>query len=414
MPGSRWGRATATAAAGGEGTGPTAADKASQAAEAILEGDGKFDQATAQENSNSGSGQASASDSSRWRRGPSGSEKAAPAAVPAKAAATEGGGGGGGAAQLTPTSTVALRSGLCLPVLGLGTRQLKAGGECRDAVRAALRCGYRLVDTAAVYGNEEDVCQGIRAAGMKREDVFIVSKLAPADHGEAEDVEEALKASLLRLGTTYVDLYLMQSPKGGSVIWTWDAMLEMRCKGLARAVGVCNFGVAHLKNLVATGREAPEVLQVELHFGNQQRALAAHCRSEGIAVMAACPLARGQLFRSQTALGALAAKRGRTEAEFALRWCLQRGYIAIPKSKTAPRIEANAPFGFALGTTEMEALGEVSDVSDGDAGLEAPRRRRRRPRRRAKGKGKGKAGGQSKSAGGNAAQRAANTLFGLS
>jgi len=354
---------------------------------------------------------------------------------------------GGTCRHLTPGSSLALRCGLQIPVLGLGTRQLKPGSECRDTVRAALRCGYRLIDTASTYGNEEDVGNGIRAAGLQREDVFIVTKLAPSDHGDLEDVEEALQASLQRLGTTYIDLYLIQSPKGGSVISTWAAMLEIRSRGLARVVGVSNFGIAHLQGLSGVSLEPPEVNQIELHFGLQQRSLASYCRTMGIVVMAACPLARGRLFSGQTSLGGLAAKRGRTEAELALRWCLQRGYVAIPKTKDASRVEVNAPFGFSLSAAEMteidsldrgvaaspatkciqlpweQAVHEISEVSDGDAGTDnVPRRRRRR--RRPKGKGKGKAQGrgsggsstanQTGTSSGNAATRQAAVLFGLS
>eukprot|EP00931_Biecheleriopsis_adriatica_P039574 TRINITY_DN22625_c0_g1_i2.p1 TRINITY_DN22625_c0_g1~~TRINITY_DN22625_c0_g1_i2.p1 ORF type:complete len:452 (+),score=104.06 TRINITY_DN22625_c0_g1_i2:44-1357(+) len=383
---------------------------------------------------------------SRWRREERGSALAVSVEKPSAS----------GSRSLVPSSAVMLRSGLQVPVLGLGTRQLKAGDECREAVRAALRCGYRLLDTAPGYGNEEDIGIGIKAAGLKREDVFIVSKLAPSEHGEVEEVEEALKGTLKRLGTSYVDLYLVQSPKGGSIIWTWDAMLEMRSRGLTRAAGVSNFGVTHLRNLKCAGREVPEVNQVELHFAMQQHELASYCRAEEVVVMAACPLARGRLFRAPSAqtkaghaaqtIAGLAAKRGRTEAELALRWCLQRGYIAIPKSKDAKRIEANAPFGFSLSAMEMEeidaldcgltvsdaskcldipweqAVGEVSEVSDGDVGGDRAPRRKRRGRRR-KGKGKGKTGGASQGTaqagkgskgGGNAASRAAAVLFSLS
>eukprot|EP00439_Symbiodinium_sp_Y106_P027970 s294_g3.t1 len=351
--------------------------------------------------------------------------------------------------SLTPSSFVLLRSGLRVPVLGLGTRQLK-GAECREAVRMALRSGYRLIDTAPGFGNEEEIANGIRAAGLRREDVFLVTKLSPAEHGDAEEVEEALGASLQRLGTGYIDLFLIQSPQGGSVIWTWDAVLAMRDRGLARAVGVCNFSAAHLAGLAATGRQLPEVLQVELHLAQQQQELTAHCAGNGIAVMAASPLARGQLCRSShgsfpdawRSLAGMAAKKGRSQAEIALRWCLQKGYIALPKSKSQSHLEANAAFGFDLTSAEMTALrgvdchwsvsssakclelsweqavAEHSEVSEGDVGEERPRRRRRR-RRKGKGKGKGGKegkgkGGRGPPAAGTAAQRAANTLFGLS
>jgi len=228
--------------------------------------------------------------------------------------------------QLMPSASFTLRSGLLIPVLGLGTRQLKPKGECQDAVRVALRCGYRLIDTAATYGNEQDVGNGIRAAGVRRDDVFLIAKLPPSAHGELEVVEEALRASLERLGTSYVDLYLIQSPTGGSILETWDAMLELRKLGLARAVGVSNFGIVQLQALIDSSHEAPEANQVEVHFGCQQRELLAYCARVGIMTVAAAPLSRGRLLGGRTMLAALAARRGRTEAEIAVRWCVELWY----------------------------------------------------------------------------------------
>ncbi|CAE7300237.1 ytbE [Symbiodinium natans] len=199
----------------------------------------------------------------------------------------------------------------------------------------------------------------------------------------------------------------------------------MRERGLARAVGVCNFSAGHMSRLAATGRELPEVLQVELHLAQQQRELAAYCAGNGIRVMAASPLARGQLCRATGKLPALqdlagvATKKSRSLAEVAVRWCLQQGFIALPKSKVQGHLEANAAFGFELTAPDMSALqcldsrfsvtssaqclefpweqavAEHSEVSDGDVGEERPRRRRRR-RRKGKGKGKGKGGQEGK------------------
>lgn len=318
--------------------------------------------------------------------------------------------------NIGPSAAIVLRSGLRVPALGFGTRQLM-GAECRDAVRAALRCGYGLLDTAPTYGNEEDVANGIRASGLKREDVFLVTRLPVSDHGGVDEVLESLAGSLRRLGTAYVDLYLIQSPKGGSILETWDAMLAAKRQGLALAVGVSNFGMQHLEGLKGAGREMPEVNALELHFAHQMLPNVSYCSRLGIALMATTPLARGRLFRGQTALGVLAAKKGRTEAELAVRWCLQKGFITIPKTKDAKRVESNAPFGFSLTESDMTemaaldtgsavsvftksidlpweaALDEVSEVSDEDLGdgRVLQRRRRRRPR---KGKGKGKGAGK--------------------
>ncbi|CAK9099122.1 unnamed protein product [Durusdinium trenchii] len=225
-------------------------------------------------------------------------------------------------------------------------------------------------------------------------------------------------------------------------------MLQLRTRGLAKAVGVCNFSTEHLAALARTGREMPEVLQVKLHLANQQRDLSHFCRQHHIALMAATPLARGQLARSERgsraaplapALIELAELKQRTAAEVAIRWCLQQGYVCIPKSKSLQRLESNAPFGLRLSEEEMkllgsldmsftassgsaalampwaEAFGEVSEVSDGDVGEEVRRRRRRR-RRKGKGPGKGakgKATAKGAAPAGGSAQRAAQALFNL-
>lgn len=311
-------------------------------------------------------------------------------------------------APLTFTSSVTLRGGLEVPLLGLGTWQLKKE-ECRDAVAAALRCGYRLLDTAAAYGNEEAVADGISKGGVRREDLVLVTKLDMKNHGDKEVVLKALTDSLQRLRVPFVDIFLIHSPKGGAILSTWDAMLEAKAMGLTKAVGVSNFGAGQLRALAAEGREAPEVNQIELHFALQQRETVAYCSAHGIAVMAYSPIARGRLF-GKTGLSRLAALRNRTEAELAIRWCLQKGFITIPKSKDPRRIEANAPFGFSLAPEEMtrisaldeghqvckgasdamvipwEEIAEEISESDGAEehagapGRQGRRRRRRRPR----------------------------------
>jgi len=316
-------------------------------------------------------------------------------------------------------TTLKLRSGGCLPLLGLGTWQLKA--DCRKAVEAALRCGYRLVDTATVYGNEEDVGKGLRGAGIRRQEVFLCTKLPSTCHGSFDTVRDALASSLSRLGTDYIDLYLVHSPAGGSIIETWEAMLQLRALGLAKAVGVSNFGTQQLQCLAMEGCELPEVNQIELHFALQQRETVAYCKQHGIAVMAYSPLARGRLFGS-TALEGIASRRGRTEAEVAIRWCLQKGYVTIPKSKNVARIESNAALGFSLSDSEMSKINalncgrkvgkavedmelswddiaygasESEQEGEGSPSPDQPGKgkARRRRRRRAPAKGKGKSGG---------------------
>lgn len=256
------------------------------------------------------------------------------------------------ASSLTIDSTVRLSSGIDMPLFGLGTWLSAGEGECLGACKAALEYGYHLIDTSSMYENEQDV--GAALADSPRKDVFVVTKLKPADHGR-ENALAAIDLSLKKLKRSSVDLWLMHTPSGGRVVETWKAMLEAKAAGKCRAVGVSNFGVEQLRQLKAAGCETPEVNQIELHVWLQQRPAVEYCRSEGITVMSYCPLARCKLF-GQTELAKLAAEWGRTEPELALRWLLQRGFITIPKSSNAKRVASNAVFGFSLSEEQLAAL----------------------------------------------------------
>ena len=274
--------------------------------------------------------------------------------------------------------TVKLRSGAAMPIFGLGTWAMAEKDECTNACAAALAAGYRLLDTATMYENEAEVGAALAESEVARDEVFVVSKLKGGDHG-AEAPRDALDLSLAKLRLDHLDLWLMHSPAGADVVATWRAMLALRDAGKCRAVGVSNFGVAQLKQLAACGLEAPEVNQIELHPWLQQRPTVEYCRANGIVTMGYamrcpfrrtrsphqrpigvaparspgvrtvhaaslgryCPLARTKQFGA-TALAALAAEAGRSEAELALRWCVQSGHVTIPKSKSAERIVANA------------------------------------------------------------------------
>eukprot|EP00966_Prymnesium_polylepis_P237374 5489855-Prymnesium_polylepis.1 len=205
-----------------------------------------------------------------------------------------------------------------------------------------------------MYENEDDVGAAIRASGKDRADVFIVSKLRPEDHGR-DACRAAIDLTLTKLGVEQLDLWLMHTPSGGSVLETWQAMLEARDAGKVRAVGVSNFGAAQLEGLKAAGVETPEVNQIELHCWLQQRAVAEYCAGEGIVLMAFCPLARCKQF-GRTRLAEMAAARGRTEAELAIRWLMQTGYVTIPKSASPARIVKNAVFDLELSAREMEEM----------------------------------------------------------
>ena len=274
--------------------------------------------------------------------------------------------------SITIDSTVRLRSGLEMPLFGLGTWLAAADGECLAACTAALDYGYRLIDTAAMYGNEHEVGAAL-AASPRKDEVFVVTKLKGADHGR-ENALAALDVSLSKLKRSSVDLWLMHSPDGGKVVETWNAMLEAKAAGKCRAVGVSNFGVAQLEALKAAGCEAPEVNQFELHCWFQQRPAVEYCRAEGITVMSYCPLARCKLF-GQTELAKLAAAWGKTEAQCALRWLLQRGFVTIPKSSNAARIASNAVFDFELTEeqlAQMDALDQGFKASNAVNSMDRP------------------------------------------
>ncbi|CAJ1358708.1 unnamed protein product [Effrenium voratum] len=253
--------------------------------------------------------------------------------------------------ELTIDSRLTLRSGLRMPRFGLGTWQAQ-GGHCYQAVLEALKVGYRLIDTAQMYGNEAEVGRALQELQIPREEVFIVTKLTGREHGRVA-AGHALRESLEKLKLPYVDLFLIHSPRGGLLIETWEAMLHLRDAGLTKAVGVSNFGPQHLRALQALGKELPEVNQIELHCGWHQKETVACCQELGIAVMAYSPLARGKLFGGPLRQVAWSG----TEAGLCIRWALQKGYVVIPKSVTPERIRSNATvFQTSLDAVEMEQL----------------------------------------------------------
>ncbi|CAJ1401247.1 unnamed protein product [Effrenium voratum] len=253
--------------------------------------------------------------------------------------------------ELTIDSRLTLRSGLRMPRFGLGTWQAQ-GGDCYQAVLEALKVGYRLIDTAQMYGNEAEVGRALQELQIPREEVFIVTKLTGREHGRVA-AGHALRESLEKLKLPYVDLFLIHSPRGGLLIETWEAMLHLRDAGLTKAVGVSNFGPQHLRALQALGKELPEVNQIELHCGWHQKETVACCQELGIAVMAYSPLARGKLFGGPLRQVAWSG----TEAGLCIRWALQKGYVVIPKSVTPERIRSNATvFQTSLDAVQMEQL----------------------------------------------------------
>jgi len=263
---------------------------------------------------------------------------------------------------------VTLRSGIKMPLFGLGTWlsgatydrtkgsvDIKAGREAEDACACALKLGYRLLDTAQMYKNEDQIGNAIRASDVARNQVFVVTKLA-SGHTKEKSID-ALKDSLKAMKLDYVDLFLIHSPRGGNIIDTWRGMLECKKLGLAKSVGVSNFGVAQLKGISDAGLEMPEVNQIELHVWLQQKACRAFMDSNGIATMGYCPLARCKRLED---LEDIAKEKEKSPAQIAIRWSIQSGAITIPKSSKASRIAENADvFSWSLTDEEMKTLGAL-------------------------------------------------------
>jgi len=247
-----------------------------------------------------------------------------------------------------------------MPRFGLGTWKASGKGECDKATQIALKNGYRLIDTAAVYENEEDVGKAISEVKMARDDYYVVTKLDPKNHG----YDKALKAveeQLKKLGLDYVDLYIIHSPRNGKILETWDALIEAKKRGLAKSIGVSNFGVEQLEGIKASGKEMPEVNQIELHVWNHQKETMEYCKSAGIVVMGYCPLARVKKFGT-TVVNKIAEELKVSEAQLCIRWALQYGIVTIPKSTNEKRIIENANiFSWNIPSHLMKELDKANE-----------------------------------------------------
>lgn len=249
-----------------------------------------------------------------------------------------------------------------MPQLGFGVWQVP-DHDAVPAVREALAAGYRSIDTAAIYGNEAGVGEAIRAAGVPRDELFVTTKLWNDRHGR-DAALRAFDESLRRLRLDHVDLYLIHwpVPARDAYVETWRALDEIRAGGRARSIGVSNFTVAHLRRLIDETGIVPAVNQVELHPRFQQRELRAFHERHGIATEAWSPLGQGTLL-SDAAIASIAARHGRTPAQVILRWHLDNGIVAIPKSVTPSRIAEN------LGALDVRLTPEDRariDALDGD------------------------------------------------
>jgi 2,5-diketo-D-gluconate reductase A len=258
-----------------------------------------------------------------------------------------------------------LADGNEIPLLGLGVWQVPDGPECENAVRDALELGYRHIDTAQAYGNEESVGRALHASGVPREEVFITTKFYPA----REDPEEEAKRSLERLGVDQVDLYIIHWPQGGPT-WAWPGMERALERGYARSIGVSNFNVSELEQVMSAATTAPVLNQVQFSPFKYRRTLLEACEQRSVALEAYSPLGTGRHLRNER-VGQIADRLGRTPAQVLLRWCVERDLVVIPKSTHRERIEENSRiFDFTIADEEMGALDALDDTGGTDRALE--------------------------------------------
>jgi diketogulonate reductase-like aldo/keto reductase len=260
-----------------------------------------------------------------------------------------------------------LADGTEMPLLGLGVWQVPNGPECENSVRWALELGYRHIDTAQAYGNEESVGRALRDSGAPRDDVFITTKFYPARKDPAAEIERSLE----RLGIDHVDLYIIHWPQGGPT-WAWPGMEQAKERGHARSIGVSNFSVTELGAVLGVASSPPVVNQVQLSAFEYRRKLLDACAQHDVAVVAYSSLGTGRHLSDRT-VTEIAEHTGRTPAQVLLRWCIQRDALVIPKSTHRERIEENAKlFDFTLSDEEMARL----DALDQTGGTDRARERK--------------------------------------
>lgn len=258
--------------------------------------------------------------------------------------------------------TIALSSGAAIPAVGFGTWEVTPDETAEKMVRTALDMGYRHVDTAKIYGNERGVGKAIRESGIPREEIFVTTKLWNSDHAY-DDARRAIDDSLERLGLEYVDLYLVHWPRSDKRDEAWRAMQDIYEAGKAKSIGVSNYTIRHLNELLETAEIKPMVNQVEFHpfMYDAQKALLAYCRERDIAVEAYSPLARHSKM-TVSAVEQIAAKTAKTPSQVVLRWCLQHGTVPLPRSTNPDHIRENlAIFDFELDEASMRTLDSLSD-----------------------------------------------------
>ena len=254
---------------------------------------------------------------------------------------------------------VTLNDGITMPQIGLGVWKAENGDETVNAVRSALETGYRLIDTAAVYRNEESVGQAIKEASVQRKDIFLTTKLWNSDQGST-NVRPALETSLTKLGLDYVDLYLIHwpTPERQLFLESWHELEKLKAEGLIRSIGVSNFRIEDLEVLKSESSTIPSVNQIELHPLFQQRELRKYANATGIAIESWSPIggSKGSLLDDER-LAEIGLSHNKTVAQVIIRWHIQSGLIVIPKSVHTERIKENFDvFDFELSNSDMEEI----------------------------------------------------------
>lgn len=254
-----------------------------------------------------------------------------------------------------------LNNGIEIPSIGFGVFKVKEGDEVYEAVLEALKTGYRLIDTAAIYGNEEGVGRAIKESGIKREDIFLTTKLWNTDQGY-ESVFTAFETSLKKLDTDYVDLYLIHWPGKDKFVESYKALEKLYKDKRVKAIGVCNFHIHHLEELMASTEIVPAMNQIELHPLMNQKEIRDFCKEKGIQVEAWGPLMQGKGDLEAPVFVELGKKYSKSPAQIILRWHHQNGVLAIPKSVTPSRIRENIDiYDFELSTEDMKKIDDHNE-----------------------------------------------------
>ena len=259
-----------------------------------------------------------------------------------------------------------LHNGVKIPCVGFGTYQAQNGEMAVSAVKAAIALGYRHIDTAAGYGNEESVGIAVKQSGVRREDIFITSKLQNTEHGY-ENTMKAFEQTMKNLDIDYLDLYLIHWPNPikyrnewqSANAGTWKAFEELYKAGRIRSIGISNFHPRHIDELMKTAEIAPMVNQIRLCPGDTQDEVVDYCKERSMVLEAYSPLGTGRIFEVPQ-MQAIARKYGKTIAQVCIRWSLQKGYLPLPKSVTESRIRENAEvFDFELSAQDVQSISDL-------------------------------------------------------